>query len=180
MEAENSAESSTSKPPEPRSSPTSVPSAARPLAPTPLAETPQMMPAPSAPRPPPSPIPLAAPENTDHLKDPEYESAMTALITNIHKSNYEWNKRSRELSIAATRCRNNPNTQESPLLADMIALCNKGDKLDTSLADVEVKYAMNTFIDVTEQVQCKKAMAEMVQITNDALKIKLLVRWSSR
>ena len=131
-----------------------------------------------APHIPPSPMPLTAPEPTTHLEDAEYIAAMQTLVVNIHKSNTDWNKKSREIHIAAAKCKGHAHTRDSALLHQMVELNKMGDKLDKSLASVEEKHVMGIFIDITEQVQCRQTMAELTKIATDASKIKLLMRGS--
>ena len=126
-----------------------------------------------------SPIPLPPHEPKEHLQDAEYVTTMQTLVASIHKSNQEWNKKSREFHIAAAKCKSHEYTKDSQLLTQMSQLVSKGDKLDKSLVDVEEKHAMGVFVDITEILQCKKIMSDLVNIAKEASKIKLFMRGHS-
>ena len=101
---------------------------------------------------------------------------MQSLVANIHKANGEWNRKSREFTITVARCNMNPNTANTPLLKELTSWTQKGDALDHGLASLESKHAIGVYVDITEQVEAKKAITQLTKIAKDATKVKLLMR----
>ena len=115
----------------------------------------------------------AHPALDPRVTDEAYEGAMTTLVQAIHKSNGEWGKKSRELTLLCTKLKSNAMTRDSEVLKNLQDLMNDAKKYDAYTQSIEEKFALAQFVDSHEQSLAKKRIAQVQGITKECAKIKL-------
>ena len=115
----------------------------------------------------------SAPTLDPRVTDEAYEAAMTTLVQAIHKSNSEWGKKSRELTLLCTKLKSNAMTRDSEVLKNLQDLMNDAKKYDAYTQSIEEKFALAQFVDSHEQSLAKKRIAQVQGITKECAKIKL-------
>ena len=150
--------------PPPRAAPSPLPLAA-----------PSPSPMPITPAPSPSTTIAPAPPNVlghQKDKDPRYVKEMNDLVALIHKANGEWNRKSREYAILHTKAQNHPLCKGSQLINQMKSHLDAGDTLDKQLQFIEEKFALDQYVDGTEQIKAKYLITELQKTQKDLAKVK--------
>ena len=114
-----------------------------------------------------------APNPIDPRMGDTYETTMTTLITSIHKSNSEYNRRSREYNLLAARLTTNSYCANSEVLNRMIQHLKDAQALDADLEVVEKKFALGEYVDPSMQTMAKWNMSQLVKELKECAKIKL-------
>ena len=154
--------------------------------PAPLPPMPSPAKAPIVVKPPATPTqtaPMHGPQTLpkkDERMDAAYDSQMSALISNIHKTNNDWNKKAREYQIFSSRLQQMPMCANSEVLKSLVADLETGRDLDNKLRAIEEKYALDVYIETSEQTMAKYHMNQIMNCLKEMGKTKFLYvcRWS--
>ena len=122
-----------------------------------------------------TPAPIVA-DNCDvdpRVQDETYESALSGLVQCIHKSNSDWMKKQRELTLLCSRLKGNNMTKDSEVLRNLQDFITQGKDYDAFLQGIEEKFALMQFVDHTEQSLATKRIAQIADIIKECNKIKL-------
>ena len=116
--------------------------------------------------------PTTAPAKDERM-DEAYETQMTSLIVNIHKTNYEWNKRARELNIAAAKLKSHAMCADSEVLKTLTKNLQQGQQWDKMLQSIEEKHALGQYVETKDQTMAKHYMNLIMTTIKECLRMKL-------